>query len=54
MKSGYTTTGHKSGNAISASNGAIPKAHVATRRGAESIWTYMGQKTALRAKKPNA
>ena len=43
---------HKSDNATSASNGATPKAHAVTRRDVGSVWTYMGQRTALRAKEP--
>ena len=42
--------GHESGNVIGASNGAILKVHVVTRRGVGNVWTYMGQRTALRAK----
>ena len=45
---------HKSGNATDASNGAIFKAHATTRRGVESVWTYIGQRTALKAKELNA
>ena len=46
--------GHKSGNVTGASNGATPKVHAATKRGAENAQTYIKQKTALRAKELNA
>ena len=46
--------GHKSGNVSGASNKATPKAHAATRRDAGSVWTYMGQRTALTAKELSA
>ena len=49
MKPGYTTMGHKSGNATGASNGATPKAHMVTKKGAENVQTY-GTKNCLKSK----
>ena len=46
--------GHKFSNAINASNGATLKVHTATKRDAKSVWTYIGQRTALNAKKLSA
>jgi len=46
--------GHKSSNITGASNGAIPRAHTATKRGVGNAQIYMGQKTALRAKELSA
>ena len=54
MKPGYTTMGYKSGNALGASNRATLRAHAATRRGVGNAQTYMGQRTALRAKELGA
>ena len=45
--------GYKFGNATNASNGAILRTHIATRKSVGSTQTYMGQKTALKAKEPN-
>ena len=54
MKPGYTIMRYKSGNVTNASNGATPKTHAATKRGVGNAQTYIGQKTALRAKELSA
>ena len=54
MKPGYTTIGHKSSNATSASNRVTSRAHAITKRGVGSAQTHIGQKNALKAKEPSA
>ena len=53
MKPGYTTMGHKSSNATGVNNGVTPRAHMAIKRSVGNMWTHMGQRTALKAKKPS-